>query len=329
MKDAKPMEVVIGGKKVVYNPKELDIIKLKYYPENPRVHNILSQYKSKPSQSEIQKELWKLETTKNLYRDVLSNRGLIEPVVVKDNFVLEGNSRLCVYRKLYADAKDNKEKEYWRYIPSIDLPSEVDEKQIFQFLGTCHIRGKSKWRTFEKASYVYRMKNQFGMGEDNIAKDIGISKAEVDQMIDSYVAMEKEEVKDLEKFSYFMELFKNRQLKKVREDNPEFVKQFATLVKEDVIPRAEDVRDLPKIMADKKARKSFEAEKDFHLARSIAFRRNPEHESTFLRHLKNITGELQDVEIPVLLKELQDGSRKNIVKKFIKEVERFKKNIKL
>lgn len=328
-KNKQVVEVVIDGKTVVYDPTKKDILKLKYYSENPRVHSVLAAYGSTPSQEEIQKELWDLDSTKDLYRNILSNRGIVEPIIVRNGFVLEGNSRLCAYRKLYENAKDNTEKKLWRHITAIDLPRDVTEKQIFQLLGTYHIRGKAKWLTFEKASYVYRMKKQFGMKEEDIAKDLGMSKTEVKHMIDSYTTMEREGVKDLQKFSYFMEFFKNRALTKICEKNPKLPKEFSKWVIEDQIPRAEVVRDLPKILNDKTATKSFYNESDFAKAKNIAFRKNPEHDSAFLRQLKKTTEELKEAEVPNLISEMNDDSKKRIITNFINEVELFKKNLKL
>ena len=325
----KPIEITIDGKKTVYSPRNFDILKLKYYSENPRVNYILTQYEKTPSQEEIRKALWKLESTKDLYRDILENKGIIEPIIVKDDFVLEGNSRLCACRKLYDDAKDETEKEHWRCIPGILLPSEVTDRQILQLLGVYHVRGRAPWRTFEKASYVYRMRYGFSMKEEEIAKNIGITIADVEQMIESYTTMKKEKVEDMEKISYFIEFYKNRDLKKMRQEHPNLVKEFATWVKEERIPRAEEVRDLPKILKDKRARQLFKSGGDFRASRDVAFSRHPEHESVFLRHLKNITIELKRAQIPRLLVEIRDQSKMDIVKEFIKEVKRFEEHLKI
>ncbi len=324
----KPIEIVIGGKKVDYHPINLDILKLKYYLENPRVQHIISGYKS-PTQEQIEKELWELDSTKDLYQDIKSNQGMIDPVIVKDNVVLEGNSRLCACRKLYENATTNKEKDKWRWILTIQLPPEVTEKQIFQLLGTYHIRGKAAWRTFEKAGYVHKMKNQFQMTADAIAKDLGLPKAEIERMLDSYVAMKNENVKDIGKFSYFMEFYKLREFKKERQSNPKIVKDFASWVKEDKIPRAEAVRHLPKILGDKKAKALFNDGGKFSSCKEVAFSNNPEHESSFLKLLTRITKELHNAKILKLRKELQDQAKLSIVKKFLAEVKSFENNLKL
>lgn len=319
------VEIYVGGKKVKYTPTSVDILKIKYYPDNPRVNNILTGYEKEPTQEDIQRELWRLESTKDLYQDIKLNGGLIEPILIKDSFVLEGNSRLCSYRKLYEDTKSDQ----WRYIPAIDLPSEVTDKQIFQLLGTYHVRGKAKWRTFEKASYVARMKNQFNTKEEDIANELGLTKAEVEQMILSYNAMIKHKVHNLEKFSYFMEFYKNKGLKKIVSEDPSMEKKFVDMVKNDHIPRAEDVRSLPAIFNNKKAKSSMEKENNFVTAKKIACKQNPENESAFLKQLKTMTERLKEAEIPTLKKELKDAPKRVIVQRFIKEVDRFRKNLKL
>lgn len=324
----KPIEIVIGGKKIDYHPINLDILKLKYYLENPRVQHIISGIKS-PTQEQIEKELWGLNSTKDLYQDIKLNQGVIDPVIVKDNVVLEGNSRLCACRKLYENATTKEEKDKWRWILTIQLPSDVTEKQIFQLLGTYHIRGKAAWRTFEKAGYVYKMNNQFQMTTEEIAKDLGLSKAEIERMLDSYITMKNENVKDIEKFSYFIEFNKSREFKKEREINPKIVKDFANWVKEDKIPRADAVRDLPKILSDKKAKALFKDGGKFSSCKEIAFSNNPEHESSFLKLLKRVTKELSKAKILKLRNELKDQAKLTIVKKFLTEVKSFESNLKL
>ena len=325
----KPIEIVLGGEKVVYQPIKVDILKLKYYLENPRVQYILSGY-NQPTQDEVEKELWGLNSTKDLFQDIQSNKGVIDPIIIKGNIVLEGNSRLCACRKLHRDAKTNEEKEYWRFISAIQLPDDVTDKQIFQLLGTYHIKGKAQWRTFEKAGYIWKMKNEFQMSIKEISKDIGISEAEIEQSLNSYTTMKKENVKDIEKFSYFAEFYKNRGIKKIRDQNPSIVKEFSTWVKDDRIPRAEAVRELPRILEDKKAKKLFKEGGKFEACKEVAFGRNPEHESSFLKLLTRVTKELRRVPIAKLRNEArQEEAKLNIIKRFIEEVKTFEGNLKL
>ncbi len=71
------------------------------------------------TQKDIEKEMWGVDSTKKLFRDIKRNEGLLEEIIVKDNLVIEGNTRLCAYRKLYADANRNNDSEgmgKWRKI---------------------------------------------------------------------------------------------------------------------------------------------------------------------------------------------------------------------
>src|SRR3989344_7084866 len=103
----------LGGEKIPIKTEMIDIFKLKYYPENPRILSIIKQNPEIiKNEKLIEEKLWSDNDTHRLYRDIEHHGGLIHPIIVHDNYVLEGNTRLCCFRRLYEPNKDNK----WRFI---------------------------------------------------------------------------------------------------------------------------------------------------------------------------------------------------------------------
>ena len=87
----------------------------------------------------------------NLVPSIKANGGLIEPLLVKGQLVLEGNSRLAAYRIL-AEGRDTK----WQKVRVRRLPDSITEAEVFALLGEFHIVGKRDWAPFEQAGYLYR-----------------------------------------------------------------------------------------------------------------------------------------------------------------------------
>jgi len=151
-------EIVVLGERIKTRIEDLNIFELRYWKENPRVNSIIKkQYgESDVSDEDLEKILLQEDHVKELIQEIRKHGGLIDEILVKDGIVLEGNSRLCAYRRLYEKAKqaeDPDEVKKWSLIKSKIIPSETSDEIIFTILGTWHIKGKKQWDTFEKAAY--------------------------------------------------------------------------------------------------------------------------------------------------------------------------------
>ncbi len=110
-KDDKTTTITVGDHILSVQVKELPVDSLRYYSSNPRIFSILKHLGDKVSQEQIESELWKLNSTKDLFQDIGRNKGLIEEILVRGVEVLEGNSRLCVYRHLLKKAKEKDDRD--------------------------------------------------------------------------------------------------------------------------------------------------------------------------------------------------------------------------
>src|SRR5262249_24401703 len=111
--------ILIRGHEIPVTIQSLEQDKLRFYSENPRVYSAVRGGGSAPTQEEIQGRLLEMEHVKALIQDIRLNKGLIEPLIVRDGTyeVLEGNSRLAAYRFL---AKSDPVK--WGYVKCTVLP---------------------------------------------------------------------------------------------------------------------------------------------------------------------------------------------------------------
>ncbi|MBU4397973.1 MAG: hypothetical protein KKE86_01420, partial [Planctomycetes bacterium] len=305
-KGEKSSTITVGETSISVEVKEIPIETLRYYSSNPRIFSILKHFGDKVSQEQIQSELWKLDSTKDLFHDILNNGGLVEEILVRGVEVLEGNSRLCAYRHLLKKAKEKGNQDAidrWSRIRAKMLPPDVSEEAVFAILGILHIRGKAKWLPYEQACYLWRQSREFRKTYKDLADQIGASKvteADVKNSIEAYTMMEKSRITDPNKFSYFFEYVKSRKIKEAAESLPpdqELDRLFVGWVDNEEIPKAENVRDLPLILHDKKARQTFLQKKgSFEDALEIAKDRHPEAKSSFYNKLKKATEALENAE---------------------------------
>lgn len=319
----------IGGAEIQFEIKLVDIFDLKYYSQNPRINSILERYDGEATQEDIEREMWeKLEyITHELYGDIKKNGGLQDEIIVYDNEVLEGNSRLCAYRHLHKNDVDNPK---WNYIRAKVIKSPLDSMQLNTLLCQQHIKGKKDWDPFEKAAYMLRMNEQDGLKLESISKLTSFSKNDVKNHINAYKQMKSDGVINIRKFSYYLEKEKlNQKLGSIRKKDPNIDLKISQWIKDDRIPDAISIRKLPSILEDTKARQKFETQsEDFDTAFDIAKKRNPAIEDTFYRKITDVTQLLKNAKPEQLREEIETNKRKKSKIQYLaKEVKKLCKNV--
>jgi hypothetical protein len=331
--------IVVKGEKIPTKIEEIDIFKLKYWKENPRVNAIIKQkYQDKIIPDDIiEKELWEKDSVKDLYKDIERHGGLIDEILVKGDMVLEGNSRLCAYRHLYNNAvkkKDENEQKKWSKIRARIIPNDTPDEIVFSILGVWHIKGKAQWDTYEKAAYLKRIHVDYNFSFKDIADSISQTEKFVKDHIEAYDMMVEYNVFSLEKFSYFYELVKNKKIHELVEKEPSTKVNVIEAIKENRFNRAEEIRELPKVLKDKKAKKEFIDNKvSFCEALEISNERHPENKNSFYNNIKKITNILKNLklsEIEKIKNEINnDKQKKYILEQLRKEVNSLFKKIDL
>lgn len=213
---------------------------LLFYAENPRIYSIVwNEDGDEPTQEEIFEALAKTEHVREtLVPSIKSNGGLIEPIMVRKNVVLEGNSRLAAYRLLA-----QKDARAWEMIRVRVLPDTISDREVFSLLGEFHIVGKKDWAPFEQAGYLYRRFKTHGVDEKQLHHEVGLTAAKIRHLIHVYEFMLNAGDRNPERWSYYDELLKGRRFNHARELYPNFDQKITEMIQSEEIDRAVDVRD--------------------------------------------------------------------------------------
>ena len=318
----------IMGEEHEFKESKVDILKLKYYPDNPRVHHIISKLE-KPTQEQIEKTMWDGDATKDLFWDIKQN-GLQDPILIsEDYYVMEGNTRLCAFRYLFQQAKKNADKEgieKWRYIQCEMYPPGLDKLGMHYMLGTWHIKRKKEWDSFEKASYIKRLMNEFDKTEDDICDELKIKKADINKMLWVHNVMVEDDVSNIKQYSHVEQIYQKPKLRHIIEKQPKKRKQIINIVKSGNIGRAENIRKLPKIMDTLgDGLYLLETGMDFDKVYSKALEENPDDNPIF-KDMSKISAKIKKLNIVDFIEELKEDREKiNIIKSFIHDVSNLNK----
>src|SRR5579863_90983 len=296
-------EITLDGKSIRLRNADLPVDQVKLDPRNPRIANTVA-VSLNGSGADLQKKLedllWADDDVRDLYRQVLINRGLIERIIVReDGTAVEGNCRTVVYRKLH---KNNPREHAWQFIPSRVLPADIGERDVAILLGEMHVAGKNTWSPFEKAGHVYRLQKDFALTQDEIAHRLRMSKSKVNQLIRAFEIMKTKflpkypEHSSIRKFSYFEEVFKKPQLRVWIETNEGAEDQFVHWVGTNKLSQGTQVRDLPAIIESAEATRALTTD-GFQAAQKVLGEDNPELTSKLFRHMLEMAESLKRAQL--------------------------------
>lgn len=335
--------LVVHGRDLRFEIRSLDIYEVDYYYENPRINYIISRYPTEQITSElIEKALIELDSTRDLRHEIENNGGLTDEIIVLDGRVIEGNTRLCCYRRLHSKSNDDR----WKYIRAKVILDEVSPTEVFSLLSNYHIRGKKPWDPYEKAACMFKMVEQ-GQSIEDVARETNSTKPKVEAMLKAYKAMRDkylarpevqntppmESREELRKYSYFEAFYANKGLVKRVEDAPQFMDEFVEWVAEGRLPKAERVRELHLVLENKKARKAFcdgDPDDCYRDAIEVLNWQRPDKIDGFYKRINQFR-ELIDSANPQKIKDeiLANPNRKQVLKNCLKVLQKFCKEVDL
>ena len=240
----------IYGRAIKYEIRMVDIYDLHFYEKNPRVATIASEYRGHVTDEIIDKALWERPDTHKWKRRIEKDGGLIHPLIVYEDKVLEGNTRLCCYRHLYEELKD----ENWRQVRCQVIIDPLSRDDIYRLLATEHIEGKTPWDAYDKANWFREMKEEDGMTLEQISELAGESTASIWTKIKAYNLMVANRVIEKEKYSHFEQLILSPDIRAIKKQDPKIDEKVVSLIKNGAIRKATDVRYVGTIWKHKGAR---------------------------------------------------------------------------
>jgi len=135
---------------------------------------------------------------------------------------------------------------------------------------------------------------------------------------------------DLRKFSYFDAFYHQKELVEREESTPEFLNNFVAWVKEDRFKNAQSVRDLPKILNNKRAQKIFcvrEPETAYIEAMQILHQNKPGKVDKFYKKFEEFSDFLDSAEINRIKEEISENrNKKYVIEMCYKKLKRFSKD---
>ena len=241
------------------------IYDLKFLKDNPRVYACTHGYPDfenlmeEQQQAVIFEKLLEEPSVKKLIPDVKRHGGLIESILIRQDTmeVIEGNSRLAVYRQLYEDEKEGE----WELIPC-DIVSNLSDTQQAAFLNQIHVKGKVQWSAYEKANFAYVRKLQ-GWDLDQISRVFGESKATIRTRLKVIKTMQDNEDNDRSHFSYYDVMVRSPEISEAikQEDLRSFlftkIKDFSPNKKDGDFAALELRQKFPELLKKPKVLKKF------------------------------------------------------------------------
>jgi len=283
----------IQGREINYEYKVVDIDKIRFYRKNPRIATILAEHTGEITDQVIDEKLWDRTETHRLYRRIQKDGGLIHPILAYKDEILEGNTRLCCYKHLYTETKDEK----WKHIKCHLILDDLTQEEIYRLLCTEHIEGKIEWEAYEKANLYRKMKDEEEMTLQQISALVGESTTAVNFKIRAYKLMVESGVLDKHKYSHFEQLVSNQKIQQIKSKHDHDIEEkVVELIKDGKIKNAVDVRKLPDIYKHKRARKRLLEEKQdieqvYHDLKAKA----PMTDSPFMKDVESLIKRVKDL----------------------------------
>jgi hypothetical protein len=252
--------------------ENLPISKIELDKNNPRIAHVLRMY-ANVKQEDLYLALGVGEpggseatgpSFHSLKEAIRTHKGVIHPILVNKisgggYITIEGNTRLAIYHDFYR----NKVEGDWSTIPCI-VYENLSAAEVDAIRLQAHLVGVRAWAPYAKAKYLAYLRNCKHLTWNQIVDYCGGKKKEAEELIAAYDDMETyyrailgdDSSFDETRFSAFVEL----QKPKIKESilTAGFnLKDFSKWVQNRIFSRLENVRRLPAILTDKKAKEAF------------------------------------------------------------------------
>jgi hypothetical protein len=236
----------VGNKELSYTEKDLLVANLKFYPKNPRVFSLLNEDECEPDQDTIYNHMKSTEHVRTLRLNIRTNGGLINPILVSGDVVIEGNSRLAAYKML-----QETDPVRWGKIRCHVFKEPLTDDDVFNLLCTFHVNGRKDWNPMEQAGLLYRRQQECMRPIEEIAKERGMKAADAKNMVATYELMKENDDIETSKWSYYEEfrkIIKYVQQAEFKVPDVSIKTSILEKIKDGTIAESKDLRKIGKLV---------------------------------------------------------------------------------
>lgn len=204
-------------------------------------------------------------TFAGLEASIRTNGGVIHPIIVNKKpsgclVAIEGNTRVAIYRRFL----ERGYKGQWDKIPAV-VYEDLSQAEIDAIRLQSHLVGPRPWDAYAKGKYLHYLSESDHLPMAQIVEFCGNKPREVQTYIEAYESMERYYRPKLEsdadfdrtRFSAYVELHKTPRIQQAILNSGFTYDDFARWIIDRKIHPLITVRQLPRILADKRSRKIF------------------------------------------------------------------------
>lgn len=247
----------------------LSVNDISFDTDNPRIKKALEKYRDKITAQRIHFALAAASDGENstssfrkLSDSIRAYGGITQPITVYKQdgkyTCIDGNTRLAIYKDFIKKDIDGN----WSSINTLALENPT-QKEIASVRISAHLVGARPWPAYEKARYLHHLYYEEFKDFDEMVALCGGNKNEIDRQIQAYNDMNeyyRDKVADdefkIDRFSGFVELQKSNIKDSILEADLG-LENFGSWIKNGNIKSLADVRKLPSVLNNSKAKKIF------------------------------------------------------------------------
>jgi hypothetical protein len=284
----------LQGRDIPFERAVVDVHDVTLDPMNPRIQYLIGLHTAPIEQGKLEELLWEKNQVKALAMAIEQNGGVAQPILIQKMngqlVVREGNSRTVACRRL---TKANPSDDRFRTVPAMIFDEELTQDDLAVYLADEHVAMKNKWGGYEQAKHTFVLYEQFGKSYEWLATHLRLSKSRITQDLKAYKWTEEflaqnPDPKNLDKFAFFQELARKRDLADRYTNDLAFRQQFNRWLTEGNLPKSVDVRKLDLVLAHPPAAKTLD-EETFEKAAEVLIKEDPALGSDLYAAVKKTT----------------------------------------
>ncbi|MGO8904134.1 MAG: hypothetical protein ACLQMH_00755 [Solirubrobacteraceae bacterium] len=287
----------LQNRDIPFERTRLAVDQLTLDPKNPRIQWLIGRQPEPVTQERLDELLWAKDQVKALSQAIDQNGGVYDELVVQQlegQFVVrEGNSRTVATRHV---AELHPDDDRFSTVPAMVFDEGLTDEDVTVLLADMHVTGKIRWDAYEQAKHVSTLYHVYGKTYDWLATHLRLSKSSITQQLKAYkwttdYLEANPDPKNLEKFAFFQEVAKKKDLAERFTDDIQFQQQFMRWLSEGKLTDSKQVRKLDMLLGNPRAMEVL-SEQGYPAATGVLISEDPALGSDLYDAVKKATAKL-------------------------------------